>query len=110
MIRKSAEYLSLIDAFVGGEIDADEFSGRYLEKFKNEDVALPEESFMVLDGLFGDADSYTDDEKLLASLPAFYLNAEQLKEQAMSAAVELRLVEAREVARSRPPSKTGRAR
>ncbi len=110
MIRKSDEYLSLIDAFVGGEIDADEFSGRYLKKLKNEDVALPEGSFMVLDGLFGDADSYTNDEKLLASLPAFYLSVEQLEEHAMNAAAELRLVEERVAASSLPLSKKGPTR
>ena len=89
MVRKADEYLSLITSYIDGRIDAKSFSRMYLEKFKNEISELPEDSFEILDRLFGDVDSYTDDEDLSASMPSFYLSAEQLKEQAAMAAAEL---------------------
>ncbi|EKT4440062.1 colicin immunity domain-containing protein [Stenotrophomonas maltophilia] len=86
---KADEYLSLITSYIDGKIDTKSFSRMYLEKFKNERSELPEDAFEILDRLFGDVDSYTDDEELLASMPSFYLSAEQLKEQAAMAAAEL---------------------
>lgn len=89
MIQKIDEYVSLISGFISGHIDAVEFRDRYLYKFKNEDVSLPEKSFDVLDRLFGDIDSFTEDGELLASMPDFYVDAEQLKKRAIKAVAEL---------------------
>ncbi len=89
MIQKIDEYVSLISGFISGDIDAVEFRDRYLDKFKNEEVSLPEKSFDVLDRLFGDIDSFTEDDDLLASMPDFYVDAEQLKKRAIKAVAEL---------------------
>ncbi|PZS74528.1 colicin immunity domain-containing protein [Stenotrophomonas maltophilia] len=88
-MRRTDEYLSLITSYIDGKVDARSFSGVYLEKFKSERSELPGDAFEILDRLFGDVDSYTDDEDLLASTPSFYLSAEQLKERAAMAAAEL---------------------
>ncbi|MDO5610856.1 MAG: colicin immunity domain-containing protein [Pseudomonadota bacterium] len=89
VIHKIDEYASLISDFINGDIDAVEFRDRYLDKFKNEEVSLPERSFDVLDRLFGDIDSFTEDEELLASIPDFYVDAKQLKKRAIKAVTEL---------------------
>ena len=47
MIQKIDEYVSLISGFINGDIDAVEFRDRYLDKFKNEEVSLPEKSVSI---------------------------------------------------------------
>jgi UDP-galactopyranose mutase len=89
VIQKIDEYVSLICGFINGNIDVLEFRDRYLNKFKNEDMSLPEKSFDVLDQLFGDIDSFTEDSDLLASMPEFYVDAEQLKKRAIKAVADL---------------------
>jgi len=78
-------YTRLITEFVDGKLDAAAFSGRYLDTFKRETVTLPEQVFDVLDGLFGDADAFTDDRDLLAGNPEFHVDAATLKRRAVEA-------------------------
>lgn len=89
MNARTAFYLSLISDFTAGSVGAVEFCDRFITSFKEEKVDLPEREFLILDELFGDADSYTDDQELIVAMPDFYVSAEQLKERAEKARVAL---------------------
>jgi hypothetical protein len=58
----------------------EEFQETYLERFKNE-TNLDREAFQLLDELFGDVDSFTVDQRLLAESPDFYLDEARLREK-----------------------------
>jgi len=51
-------YVALIEAFVAGSINAEQFEPIYLALFKTDPGGRPESVFQVLDVLFGDVDSY----------------------------------------------------
>lgn len=93
MSEVRADYLALIDWFVDGAISVEEFQARYLELFKTETRLLTEGLFELLDGLFGDVDSFTKDPELLAARPDFYLDEPKLRERARVAADILRFHE-----------------
>ncbi len=59
--RSIEQYLSLISAFVSGEIAASEFENRYLELFKSDETIREEAVFLVLDRLFSDVDVFCAD-------------------------------------------------
>ena len=88
MTIDSAKYQTLIRNFLEGAIPVAEFQSAFLRAFKVEDQ-IDEASFEVLDELFGDVDSYTEDPKLLSDLPDFYLTEQGLRTKAQIAAARL---------------------
>jgi hypothetical protein len=79
------DYRELLDRFLEGDMSASEFQQKYLEKFKAETRWLGSPLFELLDGLFGDVDSFVADPKLLAELqatiPDFYLDEQSLRDR-----------------------------
>ena len=75
---KIGPYLEMISDFVSGRISASEFEIAYLERFKNESSILPEQAFLILDGLFADVDAYCADPELR---DADELDEEQLRDR-----------------------------
>jgi len=66
----------------------EQFQSIYLERFKNEEQ-LNGATFELLDELFGDVDSFTADQRLLAENPDFYLDEVRLREKVRSVANRL---------------------
>lgn len=89
MTKKVSEYIHLLTELTHGKIDPTEFRDLFIEKFKSEKITLSESEFGILDQLFGDADSFTEDVELMKSMPGFYINGDQLKERAAAALVAL---------------------
>lgn len=58
----------------------EEFQAIYLDRFKNEEQ-LDEPLFELLDEIFSDVDSFTNDQQLLAENPRFYLDEAGLRER-----------------------------
>lgn len=58
------DYVDLIDAFLGGEMDALTFETNYLEKFKSEQRPISHPVFKILDRLFADVDAFCADASL----------------------------------------------
>ncbi len=54
-------YVALVNDLLAGKIEPRLFEATYLEKFKSEQIELPEGIFEVLDILFGDVDAYCAD-------------------------------------------------
>lgn len=65
-------YRIFFEKFLGSIISVDEFKTNCLSRFKDEEF-LDESFFDLLDEVFGDADSFTDDVQLLAENPDFFL-------------------------------------
>jgi hypothetical protein len=81
MSNPATDYRLLLERFLGGELTAERFQSTYLERFKTEQRRLDEPLFELLDGLFGDVDSFTTDLNLLAENPSFYLDEDRLREK-----------------------------
>ncbi|MFS2004704.1 colicin immunity domain-containing protein [Duganella sp. CT11-25] len=75
-------YVDLIEAFLDHRVSLQEFSATFMERFLNETEQLDEPLFLLLDELFGDVDSFTDDPELLAENPGFYLDHQGLEAKA----------------------------
>ena len=75
------DYKALLDRFMEKAIPVEEFQTIYLELFKNETRQLSEPLFALLDGLFGDIDSFSADPYLLAEQPDYYIDEAQLREK-----------------------------
>jgi Bacterial self-protective colicin-like immunity len=84
-----ADYGLLLDRFLSCAMSVEEFQMTYLDCFKNETRRLDEPLFELLDGLFGDADSFCMDPQLLAENPEFYLDEARLREKVQQAASRL---------------------
>lgn len=82
------DYGSLLGQFLSGAIPVEEFQATYLERFKNEG-RLDGAMYELLDELFGDVDSFTVDQRLLAENPDFYLDEAGLREKVRSVANRL---------------------
>jgi hypothetical protein len=80
-------YVDLISAFVGRKIEAGVFESEYLHAFKNDPTDWPEDSYQVLDGLFGDVDAFSSDRDLRN---ADGLDEEQLRTKAAVALERLK--------------------
>ena len=76
------KYAHLIERFLSRQLSAQQFSDCFLESFKEETKPLGASLFSLLDELFGDAESYTADEVLLAKDPSFYLDEVGLEAKA----------------------------
>lgn len=83
-----AKYIALIDAFIGGEMAANEFDLAYLKARKSEQRVLGDTVFPILQQLFGDADAYVSDPSLRTEPED--LDDEQLRECARRARKALR--------------------
>ena len=82
------DYGSLLAQFLSGAMSVEEFQATYLERFKNEGQ-LNGAVFELLDELFGDVDSFTVDQRLLAEGADFYLDEARLREKVCSIANRL---------------------
>jgi hypothetical protein len=82
------KYGFIFDRFLRGEISVDEFQRTFLDAFKNEDF-LEEQLFELLDEVFGDIDSYTNDPQLLGENPDFYIDEASLRRKIERAATLL---------------------
>lgn len=74
-------YVDLLSDFKHGRIGVVDFQRAYINKFKAEKIELDESAFELLDRLFGDVDSYTEDVDLLNENPDFYLDEKKLREK-----------------------------
>lgn len=59
-----SQYILLLIQFVTGKITATQFELAYLEMFKNETEAFPEDIYETLNNLFSDVDAYCGDPSL----------------------------------------------
>ncbi|CAN7706985.1 colicin immunity domain-containing protein [Duganella sp. Dugasp56] len=75
-------YGDLIERFLGHKLSIEEFSTTFMERFQSETEQLDEPLFLLLDELFGDVDSTTDNLELLAENPEFYMDKEGLEVKA----------------------------
>lgn len=75
-------YVDLIERFLGRKLSAEQFSNAFVHLYKAEDALLEEPLFLLLDELFGDAESYTANPALLADHPDLYLNDARLESAA----------------------------
>lgn len=80
MSNALVDYRSLLEQFLNGAMPVEEFQATYLDRFKNEGQ-LDEPLFELLDEIFGDVDSFTTDQQLLAENPGFYLDEVGLREK-----------------------------
>lgn len=86
------EYLQLIDCFLKGEITANEFSLSYLDKMKG-DSRLFGRLYDLLEEMFGEANSYTDNQDIYNSDPGFYITDQDLRLKAVTLSEKLRYLE-----------------
>jgi Bacterial self-protective colicin-like immunity len=82
-------YIELVEAFVERGLPAEEFQRRYLDAVKADQTILPDDEFVVVDGLFGDADFYEPDPALREQL-AGALDEAELRRRAATALSRLR--------------------
>ena len=83
------EYKLLFEKFLAGAIPVEEFQTVYLGRFKNEQRSLDEALYELLEGVFGDVDSFTTDQQLLVDDSDFYLDELQLREKVRQASIRL---------------------
>lgn len=79
------DYGMLLNRFLEGGISAEEFQCAYLERFKNEERKLGGSLYELLEDLFGDVDSFSTNQELLAENPGFYLDEAALREKTAQA-------------------------
>lgn len=75
-------YMGLLQKFVAREISASQFQSAFFTQFPNDACEMDDSLFLLLDELFGDVDSYTDNPALLAKEPDFYLDEAGLEKKA----------------------------
>lgn len=85
-------YVELVSSFIHGELGAAEFERRFSERYLNDETLWPEEEFLVLDGLFGDADAFVEDPALRAGVK-HALDESELRSRAEQALATLRALE-----------------
>lgn len=81
-----SEYLGMVQKFIDEELSAAEFSETFLTEFKNEEPGLSDETFDILQRLFGEADAYCEDQKLRGE---WEISEEELRDAAIKAAERL---------------------
>lgn len=79
------DYGQLLGQFVNGSLSVEEFQAIYLEKFKQEKRHMTDAVYELLEGVFGDIDSFTFDPELHAESPQFYLDECALREKIRNA-------------------------
>ena len=80
--------LVVVDMEESGDMPVEEFQNAYMNRVKTEGY-LDAPLFQVLDDLFHEVDSYTNDPRLLAHAPDFYLDEARLREKVRQAAKRL---------------------
>lgn len=90
-VRK--DYEQLLGQFVNGSLSAAEFQAIYLEKFKQEKRHMTDAVYELLEGVFGDVDSFTLDSELHSESPQFYLDERGLRERVENACNLLRIIQ-----------------
>ncbi len=73
------EYLELIDYFIQNKLSANEFSLNYLNKMKSDNRSFGYDLYDLLEEMFGEANSYTDNREIYDGNPDFYLTEDELK-------------------------------
>lgn len=73
------EYLQLINSFLEDKIGANEFSLKYLHKMKSDNRTFGDDLYDILQKMFDEANSYTDNPEIYYSNPDFYLTDSELK-------------------------------
>ena len=81
------KYITLIERFLDGQIQATEFERLYLNRFKNETERFGEEIFDVLEGVFSAADEFCADPALRGNTS---LDESQLREECETALEKLK--------------------
>lgn len=90
-------YSNLIQRFLSRELSSKAFQAAYMRRFLDEARPLDEPLFLLLDELFGDIDSCTDNPELLAEDPDFYLDDSGLELKARSVLERMRVWRARQM-------------
>jgi len=90
--RQLVYYRWLLDQFLNRAMPVNEFQTTYLNRFKREEP-MGEPLFSLLDELFGDVDSFTTDEVLLAENPRFYLDETQLRARVQQVSARIAALE-----------------
>jgi hypothetical protein len=75
-------YANLIERFVSHQLPLQEFNVTFTARFLAETEPFEEPLFSLLDELFGDIDSFTDNPELLAEDCDFYLDEKGLRSKA----------------------------
>ena len=75
-------YAKLISNFLDGNLSAVQFSNSFVQRFKSDSKPMDEGLFLLLDELFGDAESFTPNRALLRENPGFYLDEPGLQAKA----------------------------
>lgn len=83
-------YVDLIKNFLNGNLSASQFSNVYVQRFKGEGGPMDEGLFLLLDELFGDAESFTSNPALRAENPGFYLDEPALQMKARDILARMR--------------------
>ncbi len=81
------EYTALINKYINGEMSASDFSLQYIEKFKNDDDPISDDTYWILQHLFAEADAYCEPEIREDVRDA--IGEEELTEAAREASVQL---------------------
>jgi hypothetical protein len=71
----------MLEAFVSGQLSADDFQTRYFEMYEDDPRAMSKEVFRIVDSFFADVDSYVDN-PALRDPSAGDLGPDELKERA----------------------------
>ncbi|MFP7487816.1 colicin immunity domain-containing protein [Priestia filamentosa] len=82
------KYRKLIEAFLEGNITADEFQDQYLSKFLKWNDNLDDELFLILNDVFESADCYWK-ECLPGQETGFEISEQQLRKEVHEALVRL---------------------
>ncbi|WP_043481367.1 colicin immunity domain-containing protein [Janthinobacterium sp. HH01] len=82
-------YRDLLRKFVAHEMTVAQFQSTFFTQFLKDPCKFDESLFLLLDELFGDVDSYTDDPVLLAKSPDFYLDLPGLERKAQDIGARL---------------------
>lgn len=83
------DYQHLFSQFLSGGIPVNQFQEAYLNLFKNEKRTMSEDSYELLEEVFGDVDAFTTDPELLAEQPDFYLDETRLRDSISKASKRL---------------------
>jgi hypothetical protein len=91
-------YVDLIKNFLDGNLSASQFSDIYVQRFKVEGGPMDKGLFLLLDELFGDAESFTLNSDLRAENPGFYLDEPALQTKARDILERIRTWHGQQVA------------
>ncbi len=87
-------YIRLLSSFAAQELSATEFEARYLRLYKQEETLFSDETFLVLDELFGDVDAFYPNPDLRDEDD---LDEEQLHQRCARALEKLNAIQNRQV-------------